>query len=41
MDEEYMYCHNDMEDESVDCWDYIECEYCPYYYADIDYEDID
>ena len=30
------YCHYDYEDENHDCLDYMECEECPYYYADID-----
>ena len=30
------YCHYDYEDEKHDCLDYMECEECPYYYADID-----
>ena len=30
------YCHYDYEDEQHDCLDYIECEECPYYYADLD-----
>ena len=30
------YCHYDYEDEQHDCLDYMECEECPYYYADID-----
>ena len=28
------YCHYDYEDEEHDCLDYMECEECPYYYAD-------
>lgn len=37
MDEdEFCYCHNDDTDEYHDCLDYMECEECPYYYADID-----
>lgn len=32
-EEEYCYCHNDLEDESIDCWDYLDCEGCPYYYG--------
>ena len=35
-DEEFCYCHNDDTDEYHDCLDYMECEECPYYYADID-----
>ena len=33
----YCYCHYDDEDENHDCLDYMECEECPYYYAD-DYD---
>ena len=33
------YCHYDYEDEYHDCLDYMECEECPYYYADLDQED--
>lgn len=31
------YCHYeyDYDDEDHDCLDYMECEECPYYYADI------
>ena len=37
MNEEYFcYCHNDDTDEYHDCLDYMECEECPYYYADLD-----
>ena len=37
MDEdEFRYCHNDDTDEYHDCLDYMECEECPYYYADLD-----
>ena len=37
MDEEdYCYCHHDDTDEYHDCLDYMECEECPYYYADLD-----
>ena len=37
MDEdELRYCHNDDTDEYHDCLDYMECEECPYYYADLD-----
>ena len=43
MDEEdFCYCHYwhyDDIDEHHDCLDYIECEECPYYYADL--EDLD
>ena len=35
-DDEFCYCHNDDTDEYHDCLDYMECEECPYYYADID-----
>ena len=41
MDEdELRYCHHDDTDEYHDCLDYIdmECEECPYYYADLDWE---
>lgn len=27
-------CHRDFTDEYHDCYDYIECDYCPYYYED-------
>ena len=37
-EEEFCYCHNDYEDERHDCLDYMECEECPYYYADLDLE---
>ena len=30
------YCHYDYEDEKHDCLDYMECEECPYYYADME-----
>ena len=37
MDEdELSYCHHDDTDEYHDCLDYMECEECPYYYADLD-----
>ena len=37
MDEEdFCYCHNYDADEYHDCLDYMECEECPYYYADLD-----
>ena len=37
MDEnESCYCHHDDTDEYHDCLDYMECEECPYYYADLD-----
>lgn len=35
-EDEFCYCHNDDTDEYHDCLDYMECEECPYYYADID-----
>ena len=39
MDEdEALYCHHDDTDEYHDCLDYMECEECPYYYADLDQE---
>ena len=39
MDEdELRYCHHDDTDEYHSCLDYMECEECPYYYADLDYE---
>ena len=39
MDEDdFCYCHNDDTDEYHSCLDYMECEECPYYYADLDYE---
>ena len=38
-DEEFCYCHNDDTDEQHDCLDYMECEECPYYYADLDMEE--
>ena len=39
MDEdELRYCHHDDTDEYHDCLDYMECEECPYYYADLDQE---
>ena len=38
MDEdELRYCHHDDTDEYHDCLDYMECEECPYYYADLDW----
>lgn len=38
MDEDdFCYCHNDDDtDEYHDCLDYMECEECQYYYADLD-----
>ena len=33
-EEEFCYCHHDDTDEYHDCLDYVECEECPYYYAD-------
>lgn len=40
MEKEYVYeyCHKDDMDKDHDCLDYMECEECPYYYAD-DYGD--
>ena len=39
MDEdELRYCHHDDTDEYHGCLDYMECEECPYYYADLDLE---
>ena len=35
-EDEYRYCHNDNTYEYFDCLDYMECEECPYYYADED-----
>ena len=35
-EEDFFYCHNDDTDEYHDCLDYMECEECPYYYADLD-----
>ena len=35
-EDEFCYCHNDDTDEYHDCLDYMECEECPYYYADDD-----
>ena len=37
-DEDFCYCHHDDTDEYHDCLDYMECEECPYYYADLDQE---
>ena len=37
-EEEYCYCHIDDTDEYHDCLDYMGCEECPYYYADLDQE---
>lgn len=37
-EEEFCYCHHDDTDEQHDCLDYMECEECPYYYADLDQE---
>ena len=42
MEEEYCYCHFDFDcvaDDTHDCLDYMECEECPYYYADLDLEE--
>ena len=38
MEEDFCYCHIDDTDEYHDCLDYMECEECPYYYADLDQE---
>ena len=39
MDEdELRYCHHDDTDEYHDCLDYMECEECPNYYAELDQE---
>ena len=35
-EEEFCCCHCDDTDEDHDCLDYMECEECPYYYADED-----
>ena len=35
-EEEFRYCHSNGTDEYHDCLDYMECEECPYYYADED-----
>ena len=35
-EEELCYCHHDDTDECHSCLDYMECEECPYYYADLD-----
>ena len=35
IEEDSRYCHNDSDDYH-DCLDYMECEECPYYYADLD-----
>ena len=34
--DELRYCHHDDTDEYHDCLDYMDCEECPYYYADLD-----
>ena len=35
--DEHCYCHYDDDTyEHCDCLDYMECEECPYYYADED-----
>ena len=35
--DKYCYCHyHDNTYEYFDCLDYMECEECPYYYADED-----
>lgn len=33
-DFDYCYCHANDDDDEHDCMDYLECEECPYYYAD-------
>lgn len=33
-DKEFCYCHYNSEDAQHDCLDYMECDECPYYYAD-------
>ena len=38
-EEDFCYCHSDGTDEYHDCLDYMECEECPYYYADLDLEE--
>ena len=35
-EEEFCYCHYNDTDDCHDCLDYMECEECPYYYADLD-----
>ena len=35
-EEDFCYCHHDDTDEYHDCLDYMECEECPYYYADLE-----
>ena len=36
-EEDFCYCHyHDDTYEYFDCLDYMECEECPYYYADED-----
>ena len=37
-EDEFRYCHHDDADEYHDCLDYMGCEECPYYYADLDQE---
>ena len=37
-EEDFCYCHNDDTDEQHDCLDYMGCDDCPYYYADLDQE---
>ena len=40
-EEEFCYCHyRDNTYEYFDCLDYMECEECPYYYADEDQKDM-
>ena len=35
--DKYYYCHYHKDTyKYFDCLDYIECEECPYYYADLD-----
>ena len=35
--DKYCYCHDDDDTyEHLDCLDYMDCEECPYYYADED-----
>lgn len=37
-EDEFRYCHHDDADEYRDCLDYMGCEECSYYYADLDWE---
>ena len=40
-EEDYCYCHyHDDTYEYFDCLDYMECDECPYYYADEDQEEM-